>query len=215
MVLPGMEGMVSAAREAAGLELEYIDWEAKYFHTETRRKAREKLQQGYVLHGPPDELDVEMAWLYDEDGKFIEEVYGARDNVGFTPEQAKKLRRGWLIHNHPQNGTFSANDFQFVHRHGLEGIIATTKQGVYKATSKKTHLNLGTLRDMDCLQIFDAWQDLNFPIEQKYTEHVRLGEMTTHEAWANHTEELFEGFLTDKEINRHFEVEFIPWEDYP
>lgn len=81
-----------------------------------------------------DSMDkrVEIAHLYDVEGKLLFKKTGDSGSVSFDNSEIKRMHNGILTHNHPNGSCFSPEDINILRRGKLLEVRAVTSQGVYR-----------------------------------------------------------------------------------
>lgn len=103
---------------------------------EQARDAAERQANGpqmKVIHNIEDKIrdqDAESAALVDKDGNVLFYKDGDVSSVGFTKEECLMMKDNVLTHNHPGSSMFSNEDVDLWAYWELQGIRATTREGV-------------------------------------------------------------------------------------
>lgn len=103
---------------------------------EQARDAAERQENGpqmKTIHDIEDKIrdqDAESAALVDKDGNVLFYKDGDVSSVGFTKEECLMMKDNVLTHNHPGSSMFSSEDVDLWAYWGLQGIRATTREGV-------------------------------------------------------------------------------------
>lgn len=103
---------------------------------EQARDAAERQENGpqmKVIHDIEDQIrhqDMESSALVDKDGNVLFFKDGIENEVSFTKEECLMMRDNILTHNHPGSSMFSNEDVDLWAYWGLQGIRATTREGV-------------------------------------------------------------------------------------
>ena len=103
---------------------------------EQARDAAERQANGpqmKAIHDIEDKIrdqDAESAALVDKDGNVLFYKDGDVSSVGFTKEECLMMKDNVLTHNHPGSSMFSSEDVDLWAYWGLQGIRATTREGV-------------------------------------------------------------------------------------
>lgn len=103
---------------------------------EQARDAAERQANGpqmQAIHDIEDKIrnqDAESAALVDKDGNVLFFKDGDVSSVGFTKEECLMMKDNILTHNHPGSSMFSNEDVDLWVYWGMQGIRATTREGV-------------------------------------------------------------------------------------
>lgn len=75
---------------------------------------------------------MERVIVLDEDGHTVLEKVGEKDRVEITPGEAKDIRGGTFIHNHPDDVSFSVSDLTCAQQLNLKEVVAVGKTWTYR-----------------------------------------------------------------------------------
>ena len=134
-------GRFSTADAAAHFTIRTRDPDKQYLanegiRREQARDAAERQENGpqmKAIHDIEDQIrhqDMESSALVDKDGNVLFFKDGIENEVSFTKAECLMMKDNILTHNHPGSSMFSNEDVDLWAYWGLQGIRATTREGV-------------------------------------------------------------------------------------
>lgn len=202
------EKVVTSAREAAGVpESRYPESDPTY--EDKLHNTIEDFRVHLYMNNNDKWPDYEKAVVVDEDMEVLFSNIGSKMSVIFTDEQVEQMEGKWLLHNHPNSSFFSRNDFLFLIDSKLEGIVAMTEGGYYKAWMDE---GLSDEKRQDLLfKIGVVWDKWNESIFSDHYKAVIDGKMTAEKADDLHQVKMFEALKGNSFIDKYMDITFHEW----
>lgn len=119
----------------------------------------------------------ETAIVYDRNGNTAFIKKGEARSVRFTKREVQQMDGGVLVHNHPEDTTFSPADINMLRAANLSEIRAVTQNGVYHLRRPKVWDEAINTRQ----KIFEEYEKLEREIEPEIYLQYQQGKLTLEE----------------------------------
>lgn len=126
----------------------------------------------------------ETAFILDKEGNTLLRKRGAQDHVGFTAEEATRMKGNVLTHNHPFESSFSSDDVRCLIKYKLGEMRAVTSDYRYSMKMKPRH-KITVDKFKELVDYYNTW------IQNETWDKIDGGRMTVQEAKNNHWHEVW------------------------
>lgn len=146
-------------------------------------------------------LEYEKCFAFDNQGQVLFQKSGSGSSIGFTQEEADKLKGIKLFtHNHPQGGSFSPEDIKFLYTNKIKGIRAIGQKYDYSAKitkewNKSTYVNF-----------LNKMLSANDRIHDKFSQEINANRLTIKQANFEHWNEVWK-YLSKEFDNFYYKRE--------
>ena len=137
----------------------------------------------------------EKAILLNEDGAILLEKGGTKSQVGFKQSELDKMYGQILTHNHPNGSSFSPMDLSTAGHVNLKEIRAVGKEYRYSMKPPEGHETFTSEMVADIESQFKIEKD---KLYGKYYGRVMNNEMTSKDAWMEHSHEIWNSIANSR-----------------
>lgn len=135
----------------------------------------ELLKDERTLAGRKKETSV----IYGPDGKYLFQKRGTENAVRFSISEALKLKGCVVTHNHPNGGSFSIEDIQFLRKSGASEVRVSTEEcSYYLRQPEKWPKEIKTSEALS-----KAQEDIRRELRGKYQKLYKAGKITKEQRY--------------------------------